>query len=95
MALDQDETRAGITRAAQAPARLLLHDIRRPGAYVTHLTGDLVRIVEAGGIASEEAALTAKHGGEPVYVTCISIDPFIPITDARIVAANMDLEVAF
>ncbi len=95
MAMDQDETREGVTQSARASDRILFRDIQSPGAYVTHLTGDLVRVVDAGRIASEDEALVAKHGTEQVYVTRISSDPFIPITDARIAAANLDLEIAF
>ena len=71
-----------------------LGEITEPGAYVCSRTGDLFRVVGRGAF-SNEAELIEKHGTEPIYVTRISNDPFIRISQARVAAANMDIEVSF
>lgn len=71
-----------------------LEEIKRPGAYITRETGDLLRVIHTGqGLDAEE--LIEKHTSSPIEVTCLSTDPFIPITRARIEAANRDIEVKF
>ena len=74
--------------------RTLLGDVTEPGAYVCPDGGELIRVVETGA-SSEEAELIEKHGAEPIYVMRISKDPFIPVSEARIAAANLDIEVKF
>jgi hypothetical protein len=71
-----------------------LAEITQPGAYVCSHTGDLVRIARTGAF-SNEAELIERHGTEPIYVTLISDDPFIRISQARVAAANMDIKISF
>ena len=71
-----------------------LDEIAEPGTYVCPQTGDLIRLVR-GGAPLDDTELRKKHGDEPVYVTRISNDPFIPISRARMAAANLDVEITF
>ena len=71
-----------------------LEEIAEPGAYVCHCCGDLIRVVDAPTLPGDEAFLQA-HGGQAVRVSRLSGDPFVPITWARMEAANLDLRVSF
>ena len=73
---------------------VLLEQVSQVGTYVCRGTGDLVRVPPSGP-AGVEAELIRKHREEPMYVTQISADPFLPISQARIAAANLDLDVDF
>ncbi|MBN2562070.1 MAG: hypothetical protein JXQ75_14185 [Phycisphaerae bacterium] len=74
--------------------KTLLDEITEPGAYVCRPVGDLIRVVQ-NGASLDDAELIEKHGTGPMYVTRISEDPFISISRARIIAANLDIEVHF
>jgi hypothetical protein len=71
-----------------------LEQVSQVGAYVCRGTGDLIRVSNSGP-AGVESELIRKHHEEPVFVTLVSGDPFIPISQARIAAANRDLDVDF
>ena len=73
---------------------VLLEQVSQPGAYVCRGTGDLIRVTSSGP-AGMESELIRKHHDESMYVTLVSADPFIPISQARIAAANLDLDVDF
>jgi len=84
-------------RSRPSPDRslwVLLEEVRETGAYVGKGTGDLVR-VPGSGPAGEESELVRQYQDEPLYVTRISADPFIPISQARMLAANLDIEINF
>ncbi len=71
---------------------ILLDEVTERGAYVSHRTGDLIRVVSTGA-SSGDSELIDKHSTEPIYVTQISQDPFVPISQARIAAANLNIEI--
>ncbi|MFQ5462584.1 MAG: hypothetical protein ACE5E5_08155 [Phycisphaerae bacterium] len=71
-----------------------LDQIHEPGAYVSRSGGDLIRVPASGGSVGD-AELMGKHGEEPVFVARISSDPFLPISSARMMAANLDIEIGF
>ena len=73
---------------------VLLEQVSQAGAYVCRGTGDLIRVTPSGP-TEVEAELIRKHHDEQLYVTQISGNPFIPISDARIAAANLDLDIDF
>ncbi len=75
-------------------SRTPLGEVTEPGAYVCFDTGDLIRVVRTHA-SSSEAELVDKHGDQPVLVTRVSEDPFVPISQARIAAANLDIEISF
>ncbi len=73
---------------------MALEEIAEPGAYVCHCCGDLIRVVDALTLPGDEAFIQ-EHGGQAVRVSRLSDDPFVPITWARMEAANLDLRVSF
>lgn len=71
-----------------------LDEVREPGAYVCRESGDLLRIPPVGApVGGDE--MKRKIGEQQIFVTRISEDPFVPISTARIRAANMDIDVSF
>ncbi len=71
-----------------------LGDVKEPGAYVCRESGDLLRIAPTG-VASDSSELLERQETEPVYVVRIHPDPFVAISRARVLAANLDLEISF
>ncbi len=86
-----NESKAG--RKPEPPWKLL-EEVREPGAYIRHQSGDLLRIPR-GGRASADTGDVLPRDDRPVYVLKISDDPFIRISRARLAAANLDVEVNF
>lgn len=72
-----------------------LDEVADAGAYISRSSGDLVRIVAGGRPPLGAEELLEEHGRTPVYLTQVSTDPFVPITRARMEAANRDIEVNF
>jgi hypothetical protein len=73
-----------------------LDEITKPGAYVCHPDGDLIRVVGGGPSGDlDDAQLIEKYGDRQIQVTRISADPFVAVSRARIAAANLDIEVKF
>jgi hypothetical protein len=68
--------------------------INEPGTYVCHWSGHLLR-VPADSIKPGRSPLMDLTGKSPLYVGKISNDPFIPVSKARMVAANYDWPVNF
>ena len=68
--------------------------ISQPGCYICNWTGHLLRIPE-DAIAQGRSPLMNIVGSEPLYVTKIADNPYIPVTKARMLAANFDLAVEF
>ncbi len=68
--------------------------ISEPGCYICNWSGHLLRVPEDGINNGGAAALTLQ-GNDPLFVTKISEDPFIPVTKARLAAANIDAPVNF
>lgn len=73
----------------------LLHEISEPGAYICHWNGDLLRVTDE--VVPEELSqgLQFDEGDEPCYVTRISDNPYVPISEARLTAANLDVDIRF
>src|SRR5262245_31874373 len=69
-------------------------EIQTPGAYVFDTTGHLVRVPE-DALAPGRSPLLEILAREPMFVTKISDNPYIPITKARLVACDCDLPVNF
>ena len=68
--------------------------INSPGTYVCNWSGHLLRVPEDGVTAGRSPMLNII-GHEPLYVTKISDDPYIPLTKARLQASNFDINVNF
>ena len=68
--------------------------IESPGLYVETRTGALLRIREDGIVPGRSPVIQAV-ARDPWVVTKISEDPYLPLTKARMIAANLDIEVNF
>ena len=65
-----------------------------PGCYVCNWSGHLMRVPE-DGVAAGRSPLINIVGPEPLFVTKISDNPYIPVTKARLLACNADCNVNF
>ena len=68
--------------------------LNEPGAYIINWSGQLLRL--------PEDALKAGHspvfeilGTESTFVTKLSDNPYLPVSKARMVAADLDIHVNF
>ena len=78
-----------------APGSTLpFESICQPGAYICNWSGHLLR-VPADGVIPGRSPTINMVGNEPLIVTWISNDPFVPLTTARLQASNFDLNVSF
>ena len=68
--------------------------INEYGAYIANWSGHLIRVPE-DGLAQGRSPLINIVGTEPLTVTKISNNPFVPITKARLLASNFDVNVNF
>ena len=68
--------------------------INEPGCYVCNWTGHMLRVPE-DGVAPGRSPLLNIVGREALFVTKISDNPYIPLTKARMLAANWDVAVNF
>ena len=69
-------------------------NIQDPGCYVCNWSGHLLRVPE-DGVAPGRSPLINIIGHEPLFVTKICDDPYIPVTKARLLASNFDIMVNF
>ncbi len=75
-------------------ANIPFDSINEPGAYVCNWSGHLLRVPQ-DGIAPGRSPMLNLIGTEPLFVTKISTDPYVPITKARLLASNWDVQVNF
>ena len=68
--------------------------IREPGTYVCNWSGHLLRIPQGIQALGGNPVITIV-GAEPLYVTKICENPYVAITQARLLAADRDLSVRF
>jgi hypothetical protein len=68
--------------------------INAPGSYVEQRTGTLLRVPEDALVPGRSPVLEVVTN-EPWVVSRISDDPFLPLTKARMLAADLDLYVNF
>jgi len=68
--------------------------INEPGCYICNWDGHLLRIPQ-DAVAPGHSPLVNMIGQDPLFVTMISDNPFIPVSKARLLAANFDLPVNF
>ncbi len=69
-------------------------NITDTGTYVCNWSGHLLRVPE-DAVKPGRSPLIDMRGKEQLIVTKISQDPFITLTQARIVASDLDQEVNF
>jgi len=68
--------------------------INEPGCYICNWTGHLLRVPE-DAIKPGRSPLMSITGANPLFVTKISSDPFIPVSKARLLSADCDQSVNF
>ncbi len=68
--------------------------INQPGCYVCNWSGHLLRVPE-DGVAQGRSPLINIIGLQQLFVTKLNENPFIPVTKARMLAANWDIAVNF
>lgn len=69
-------------------------EINTPGTYLSNWTGHLVRVPD-DGVKQGRSPVIEILGKEPMLLTRLSTDPFIGMTKARMLAADLDLPVNF
>ncbi len=69
-------------------------NVEHPGTYFSNWSGHLIRVPDEG-LKRGFSPLIQILGKEPMIVTKLSDDPYLPITKARMIAADLDLCVAF
>ena len=68
--------------------------INEPGTYICHWSGHLLRVPE-DGVTPGRSPMLNIVGYEPLFVTKISDDPYVPLTKARLLASNYDIKINF
>ena len=90
----QIQPTAGRTQSQSFGAQIPFESISEPGCYVCNWSGHLLRVPE-DGVAPGRSPLVNISGSETLYVTKISDNPWIPVTKARTLGANVDCHVNF
>ena len=75
-------------------AQIPFDAINAPGTYIANWSGHLVRVPE-DGFKTGRSPLIEFLGKEKLVVTKLSDDPYIALTKARMIAADLDLPVNF
>ncbi len=75
-------------------ANSAFESLNEQGTYLSNWSGHLIR-VPADAIKPGRSPVIEILGKEPMVVTKLSNDPFIGLTKARLIAADLDLPVAF
>ena len=68
--------------------------LHEEGTYYSNRTGHLIRIPEAG-LKPGFSPVIEVVGRDPMVVTKLSDDPYLCISKARMLAADLDLQVNF
>jgi hypothetical protein len=84
----------GYTSTQSVGSVLPFDSICTPGAYICNWSGHLLRVSEESITAGKNPAINII-GFEPLTVTKISENPYVALTKAKILAANLDINVNF
>lgn len=90
MAVTKREIERRVTHVSQVP----FDEIEEPGTYYCNWSGHLIRIPEDGLKAGSSPVIDIR-GTEPMICTRLSEDPYITLSKARMLAADLDLDVNF
>ena len=63
--------------------------LNEPGTYFCNWSGHLIRVPQ-DAVRQGRSPVIEILGNEPLYVTQLSDDPFIPVTKARMRVADLD-----
>ncbi len=86
--------KAQVRDAGMYGDQIPFENIKDPGAYVSNWSGHLIR-VPGDALKLGNSPTIAILGKEPMVVSKVSDDPFINLTKARLLAADLDLNVNF
>ncbi len=78
----------------QGARQMPFESLDEPGTYFCNWSGHLIRVPE-DGVQKGRSPVIEIVGKEPVLVTKLSDDPFLPLTKARMIAADLDHAVNF
>ena len=81
-------------KSATVGTTMPFQSIQEPGCYICNWSGHLLRVPE-DGVAPGRSPLLDIIGTEPLVVTKISENPYLTLTKAKLIAANIDLDVNF
>ncbi len=87
-------TRAKETESQSYGTQLPFAKLNEPGTYFCNWSGHLIR-VPPDAVRQGRSPVIEILGTEPLYVTKLSDDAFIPVTKARMIAADLDHAVNF
>ena len=90
-------TRKGETtrlRTHVGNVRVPFCDLNEPGAYVNERTGELYRVPE-DALISGRSPLIEIVSDHPTMMTKLSENAWVPISKARQLAADCDMDIAF
>ena len=80
--------------ASTIGSQFRFENLNEPGCYVSNWTGHLIRVPEEA-LKPGHSPLIEIRGKEPVLLTKLSADPYLAISKARMIAADMDVSVEF
>ena len=84
----------GEANMAGAGIRIPFEHLNEPGTYICNWSGHMLRIPE-DAIKPGRSPVLAITAREPLFVTKLSNDPYIPVSKARMIAADWDMAVNF
>ena len=94
MATTISKPRETVTGTTCGGTTLPFDGIHEPGAYICRWSGHLLRVPE-DSISTEHTPRMSVIGADALLVTKLDNDPYVPVTKARLLAANHDVSVNF
>lgn len=88
------QTKMVVEREVRPTIQCAWDKIDLPGTYYSNWSGHLIRIPEEA-LKRGFSPLIQILGKEPMIVTKLSEDPYLPLSKARMIAADLDLGVNF
>lgn len=92
--MNTDSTHLGFGDTTAVGQVLPFEKINVPGTYVCNWSGHLLR-VPPDAVTAGRSPLMNLVGTEALMVTRIADDPYVPLTKARLLAANCDIAINF
>ena len=93
-ATSMPKQREGEQFSATFGMQIPFEGINQPGAYICNWTGHLLRVPD-DSVKPGRSPLISIKGLDTLFVTKICDDPYVPVTKARLLAADCDVPVNF
>jgi len=94
MSTTTEHTKTGTFNNMNCGTVIPFDQINDPGCYICNWSGHLMRVPE-DGVTPGRSPLINIIGNDALFVTKITDNPYIPVTKARLLAANCDVNVNF